>query len=179
MSYVEGIVSKPSLTSFLLLFCILEWSSLTLHIYCYMQDDDWDNKYLRSLYSNFLRSPHLLHTTTNAFVHFLSWSWTFFEPGMWISFYFSFSPFSPFPPSNKLLDVNLHTGFSWLGTGAIATKENVQRFIYSQTSLIAREHLILADMYFATWFNQVSSVLFFFNETISHSITIGTISATK
>eukprot|EP00026_Physarum_polycephalum_P000615 Phypoly_transcript_00616.p1 GENE.Phypoly_transcript_00616~~Phypoly_transcript_00616.p1 ORF type:complete len:1104 (-),score=138.14 Phypoly_transcript_00616:967-4278(-) len=101
-------------------------------LYCYMQDDDWDNKFLRSLYTNFLRHPHLLHTTTNAFVHFLSWSWTFFDP-----------------------EINLHSGFSWLGTGAIATKENVQRFIYSQTKLIDREHLILADMYFATWFNQV------------------------
>ena len=49
--------------------------------YCYFQDDDWRNDWLRSMYSSFLRSPHLLHTITNEFVHYLTWAWSFFEPG--------------------------------------------------------------------------------------------------
>ena len=80
--------------------------------YCYFQDDDWENRHLRSLYANFLRYhsslikrrrvgawlnmwwvlraaryPHLLHTDTNAFVHYLSWAWTFFEPSMLVMRY--------------------------------------------------------------------------------------------
>jgi len=100
--------------------------------YCYMQDDDWDNHHIKTMYANFLKSPHLLHTSTNNFVHYLSWSWTFFDP-----------------------EINLHTGFSWLGTGAIASKEKVQHFVLSQSFFIDRTDLPLADMYFATWFNQV------------------------
>lgn len=100
--------------------------------YCYMQDDDWDNKYIKTLYANFLRSPHLLHTNTNAYVHYLTWSWTFFEPA-----------------------INLHGGFSWLGTGAIAGHEQVSHFVLSQLVFMDRKDIPLADMYFATWFNQV------------------------
>lgn len=56
--------------------------------------------------------------------------------------------------------VNLHTGFSWLGTGAIASKETVRRFVMEQAFLIPREDAPLADMYFATWFNQVTRHIF-------------------
>lgn len=51
--------------------------------YCYFQDDDWIVAHLRSLYANFLRSPHLLHTDTNNYVYPLTnWQWTFVNPGL-------------------------------------------------------------------------------------------------
>lgn len=100
--------------------------------YCYFQDDDWENRHLRALYANFLRYPHLLHTDTNAFVHYLSWGWTFFEPS-----------------------VSMHTGFSWVGTGGIASKEKVKWFTENQIPILPRESVSLADMYFSSWFNQV------------------------
>lgn len=49
----------------------------------------------------------------------------------------------------------MHTGFSWVGTGGIASKENVKRFTETQVPLLPRDASGLADMYFSTWFNQV------------------------
>lgn len=55
----------------------------------------------------------------------------------------------------RCVAINLHTGFSWLGTGAIAARTTVERFVLEQIGLIDRKEIPLADMYFATWFNQV------------------------
>jgi len=50
--------------------------------YCYFQDDDWMIKHLRSMYSNFLRFPNLIHTDTNADVYSsTNWKWCFFNDG--------------------------------------------------------------------------------------------------
>jgi hypothetical protein len=100
--------------------------------YCYFQDDDRENRHLRSLYANFLRYPHLLHTFSDTMSHYLTWAWTFFEPS-----------------------VNMHTGFSWVGTGSIVSKENVHKFTETQVPLLPRESVNSADMYFSIWFNQV------------------------
>jgi hypothetical protein len=48
--------------------------------YCYFQDDDWMIQHLRSMYANFLRFPHLVHTDTNADVYSLTnWKWCFYH----------------------------------------------------------------------------------------------------
>lgn len=81
-----------------------------------------------------------------------------------------------------MTEIKMHAGFSWVGTGAITTKENVERFIYSQSSLIARENLTLADMYFATWFNQVTFAVPSSSSSSSsfgNLLLIGTISTRK
>lgn len=45
-----------------------------------------------------------------------------------------------------------------MGTGGIASKESVRRFTETQVPLLPRESCNLADMYFSTWFNQVSYI---------------------
>lgn len=50
--------------------------------------------------------------------------------------------------------VNMHSGFSWLGTGAIVDKAAVVRFM-EQLRYLNETDALLADMYFATWMNQV------------------------
>src|SRR5581483_2544012 len=56
--------------------------SMTTTKYCYFQDDDWMIKHLRSMYSNFLRFPNLIHSDTNADVYSsTNWKWCFFNDG--------------------------------------------------------------------------------------------------
>ncbi|KAG0368123.1 hypothetical protein BGZ54_002607 [Gamsiella multidivaricata] len=102
--------------------------------YCYFQDDDWKIFYLRAMYANFLRFPQFLHTDTNSDVWSLTnWRWCFFED-----------------------EVNMHACFSWLGTGAMATREMVVKFL-KQASVAEMDPLEFAygDMYFSTFQNQV------------------------
>ncbi|KAF9908202.1 hypothetical protein EC991_010128 [Linnemannia zychae] len=102
--------------------------------YCYFQDDDWKIHYLRSMYANFLRHPQFLHTDTNSDVWALTnWRWCFFED-----------------------EVNMHSCFSWLGTGSLATRESVVKFL-KQSSVTEMDPLEFAygDMYFSTFLNQV------------------------
>ncbi|KAL1914982.1 uncharacterized protein VTP21DRAFT_7687 [Calcarisporiella thermophila] len=100
--------------------------------YCFFQDDDWLVKNLRSMYANFLRSPHLVHTDTNERVYSATWRWCFFDDA-----------------------VNLHTCFSWVGTGAFVSRENVVRFmrLASETQMDPTE-FAYGDMYFTTYMNQ-------------------------
>lgn len=102
--------------------------------YCYFQDDDWKIHYLRSMYANFLRHPQFLHTDTNSDVWALTnWRWCFFED-----------------------EVNMHSCFSWLGTGSLATRDSVVKFL-KQASVTDMDPLEFAygDMYFSTFLNQV------------------------
>ncbi|KAG0001619.1 hypothetical protein BGZ65_003330 [Modicella reniformis] len=102
--------------------------------YCYFQDDDWKIFYLRSMYANFLRFPQFLHTDTNSDVWALTnWRWCFFEA-----------------------EVDMHACFSWLGTGSMATRENVVKFL-KLSSIAEMDPLEFAygDMYFSTFLNQV------------------------
>ncbi|CAM0136187.1 hypothetical protein VKS41_005419 [Umbelopsis sp. WA50703] len=101
--------------------------------YCYFQDDDWMIQHLRSMYANFLRFPHLVHTDTNADVYSLTnWKWCFYHN-----------------PDD------LHTCFSWVGTGAFASRENVVKFL-KLAAVTEMDPLEFAygDMYFTTYMNQ-------------------------
>jgi len=74
---------------------------------CFYVDDDWDMKmYMKSLYSNFLLEPTILHSITDQFTYFTNLMWTFFD---------------------KTID--LHTGFSWIGCGSVFTRENAVRHL--------------------------------------------------
>ena len=50
--------------------------------YCYFQDDDWLNLYMDSIYSNFLKSPNLIHSNTMPIIHLEHRRWTFTNAGM-------------------------------------------------------------------------------------------------
>lgn len=51
--------------------------------YCYFQDDDWLNLYLDSMYTNFLRYPSLIHSTTMPIIHLEHRRWQFTNQGKW------------------------------------------------------------------------------------------------
>jgi len=74
---------------------------------CFYVDDDWDIRmYMRSLYSNFLLEPTILHSITDQFTYFTNLMWTFFDK-----------------------DIDLHTGFSWIGCGSIFSRDNAVRHL--------------------------------------------------
>ncbi|KAF9430670.1 hypothetical protein BGZ94_005100 [Podila epigama] len=102
--------------------------------YCYFQDDDWHIHHLRSFYANFLRFPHLLHTDTRSDVWSMTnWQWCFFEDA-----------------------VNMHSCFSWLGTGAWTTRDGVVKFLKQATvTEMTPLEFAYGDMYYSTFLNQV------------------------
>lgn len=54
------------------------------------------------------------------------------------------------------LDFDLHTGFTWLGTGALAPRHLSSRFINQQTAapeLLTRDQSLVSDMFFSLWAN--------------------------
>jgi hypothetical protein len=74
---------------------------------CFYVDDDWDVRmYVRSLYSSFLLEPRILHSITDQFTYFTNLMWTFFDD-----------------------TIDLHTGFSWIGCGAVFSRENAVRHL--------------------------------------------------
>ncbi|CAG8580340.1 9758_t:CDS:2 [Acaulospora morrowiae] len=98
------------------------------------QDDDWIIRPMRSIYANFLRFPDLVHTNTNADAYSLTnWKWCFFDDS-----------------------IDLHSCFSWVGTGAFVSRENVVRFL-KMTSVTEMDpvEFTFGDMYFTTFMNQV------------------------
>ena len=74
---------------------------------CFYIDDDWDmSLYMRSLYASFLLEPTILHAITDQFTYFTNLMWTFFDP-----------------------EIDLHTGFSWIGCGSIYSRANAIRHL--------------------------------------------------
>jgi hypothetical protein len=74
---------------------------------CFYVDDDWDIKmYMRSLYASFLLEPTILHAITDQFTYFTNLMWTFFDK-----------------------NIDLHTGFSWIGCGSIFSRDNAIRHL--------------------------------------------------
>lgn len=106
--------------------------SLAKYDICYFQDDDWLNRYMDSLYTNFLRSPNLIHTNTMPIIHLEHRRWQF---------------------QNE--DLNIHTGFAWMGCGSFVPKSMATRFLRQLGVLnLGREELLLADMFFTIFSNQ-------------------------
>ena len=126
------VVNSPHNMLFLARFLACQMASEPA---CYFQDDDWMIKSMNSLFHQWKRCPDLLHTLTNPLVHYLSWAWTF----CW-----------------RTPHAEIVTGFSWLGTGAIASRKVVSNFL-QQMATVADSPDIWnhADMYFSTWMNSV------------------------
>ncbi|CAG8507509.1 3144_t:CDS:2 [Paraglomus occultum] len=106
--------------------------AMATYDYCYFQDDDWLNLYMDSIYSNFLRSPNLIHSNTMPIIHLEHRRWTFTNA-----------------------DKKLHTGFTWLGCGSFVPRAKVQQFLRQVGSTaMPKDRLRLLDMYFSLWTNQ-------------------------
>ena len=126
------VINSPQNMLFLARFLACEMASEAA---CFFQDDDWLIKSMNALFYQWKRHPHMLHSLTNPLVHYLSWAWTF----CW-----------------KSPTVEVATGFSWLGTGAVASRKVVGDFLQQLTTVADSPDIWNhADMYFSTWMNSV------------------------
>ncbi|KAF9416663.1 hypothetical protein BGZ94_010161 [Podila epigama] len=106
--------------------------SLAKYEHCYFQDDDWLNTHMDSLYTNFLNSPNLIHTTTLPMINIEHRRWSF---------------------TNE--DIKMHAGFAWMGTGSYVPRNKAQRLLEQAASgNLAKDRLKVVDMYFSIWTNQ-------------------------
>jgi len=111
--------------------------SLAKYDHCYIQDDDWINLSLDSMYSLFMDQPNSLVTSTIPAMYAQQRKWMFHNA-----------------------QIGLHTGFSWLGAGSFMPKQTVFRFLQQLGgSNLWKERVQLSDLFFSLWRNQYPVVL--------------------
>ncbi|KAF9582978.1 mitochondrial Homoaconitase [Lunasporangiospora selenospora] len=105
--------------------------------HCYIQDDDWINLTLDSMYALFVTQPDTLVTSTMPAMHAQQRRWMFSNP-----------------------QIGLHTGFAWLGAGSFMSKKDVFKFLMQLGgSNLWKERVQLSDLFFSLWRNQYPTVL--------------------
>ncbi|KAF9970599.1 hypothetical protein BGZ73_006665 [Actinomortierella ambigua] len=133
---------KPSITVFNAEANLHDYSKYTTCVlakydHCYIQDDDWINLSMDSMYTLFVENPNILVTNTMPAMNAQQRSWMFQNP-----------------------QIHMHTGFSWIGSGTFVSKKDVFRFIMQLGgSNLWKERVQVADMYFTLWRNQYPYVL--------------------
>jgi Alpha 1,4-glycosyltransferase conserved region/Glycosyltransferase sugar-binding region containing DXD motif len=104
---------------------------------CIFQDDDWvvqDSEHLMHLAQ---RQPDRVHSTTNGIVVEIENNWKFREE-----------------------QIGLDAQFTWVGTGATASRRLVNRFFQQLLfSRISPSDIMMADFYFSTWMNVNHDIL--------------------
>ncbi|KAI1315567.1 hypothetical protein EDD11_000641 [Mortierella claussenii] len=111
--------------------------TLAKYDHCYIQDDDWINLSLDSLYTVFVDQPDSLVTNTIPAMYAQQRTWMF-----------------------QNAQLGLHTGFSWLGAGSFMPKSAVFKFLLQLGgSNLWKERVQLSDLFFSLWRNQYPIVL--------------------
>ncbi|KAG0014833.1 hypothetical protein BGZ80_010199 [Entomortierella chlamydospora] len=134
--------SWPSVTVFNSVANLHDFSKYTTctlakYDHCYIQDDDWINLSLDSMYSIFVDQPNSLTTSTIPAMYAQQRSWVFQNP-----------------------QIGLHTGFTWLGAGSFMPKKAVFKFLMQLGgSNLWKERVQLSDLFFSLWRNQYPIVL--------------------
>lgn len=137
--------------------------SLASYQHCYFNDDDWLNVYMDALYTKYLEccaggggagrggSGGRIASNTMPIIHLEHRRWRFENSGT------SF-PRSLLPWRILMIcaDIDLHAGFTWLGTGAFAPRHLSVRFLNQQSTapvLLTRDQVLVSDMFFSLWAN--------------------------
>ncbi|GAA5878949.1 hypothetical protein JCM3774_000669 [Rhodotorula dairenensis] len=119
--------------------------SMATYEHCYFNDDDWLNIYMDTTYAKYIEccagrgsgnsalAGGRISSNTLPIIHLEHRRWRFEHP-----------------------DLDLHTGFTWLGTGSFAPRHLSRRFTQQQAAapvLLSREQSLVADMFFSLWTN--------------------------
>ncbi|KAI9274236.1 hypothetical protein BY458DRAFT_507683 [Sporodiniella umbellata] len=104
----------------------------SLSLYCYFQDVFTEKPRLRSVYSNFLKSTHLIHGESSSYDSYIDTQWRYCF-------------------SNE--DINLHACYIRMETGNFIIKEAAAKFIekYNGTNVMDK---VSADIYFSLFMNR-------------------------
>ncbi|KAK4056725.1 hypothetical protein OIO90_002277 [Microbotryomycetes sp. JL221] len=124
--------------------------SLASYSHCYFNDDDWLNVHLDAQYTHYLECCALTRSSTTSSSSDALGSGTIVSNTMPIIHL----EHRRWRFENN--DLNLHTGFTWLGTGAFAPRQLSTRFLQQQSAapvLLTRDQSMLSDMYFSLWTN--------------------------
>ncbi|KAG0078980.1 hypothetical protein BGZ93_007741 [Podila epicladia] len=138
----NGTVKSPSISLFNSVANIHDFAKYTTCVlakydHCYIQDDDWINLSMDSMYTAYIDAPDSLLTNTIPSMFAQQRSWMFQNP-----------------------KIGLHTGFSWLGCGSFIPKKTVFRFQQQLGgSNLWKEQITLSDLFFTLWRNQYPTVL--------------------
>ena len=74
---------------------------------CFYVDDDWNaSGYIKSLVASFRSDPNVLHAVTNAYTFYTNLVWSYFDN-----------------------EIDLHTGFSWIGCGSVFLRAHAQKHL--------------------------------------------------
>ena len=103
---------------------------------CFFIDDDFLPSSIKQLLYTFNRYPNRLAAATNVKVFWNNQRWAFYDS-----------------------EEAIHTGFSWLGSGSLVSKEIVKSFVQRSLSDSRQEHLPIIDNYFSLWMNQYPAML--------------------
>ncbi|GAA5875947.1 hypothetical protein JCM8547_008355 [Rhodosporidiobolus lusitaniae] len=114
--------------------------------HCYFNDDDWLNARMDATYTKYLEccagrgtagglvvGGGRIASNTMPIIHLEHRRWRFENP-----------------------DIDLHTGFTWLGTGSYAPRALSARFMQQQAASpipLDRDQALVADMFFSLWTN--------------------------
>ncbi|BGP40383.1 hypothetical protein JCM10449v2_004345 [Rhodotorula kratochvilovae] len=118
--------------------------SMATFEHCYFNDDDWLNVYMDTTYTKYLEccsgrgvtgagAGGRIASNTLPIIHLEHRRWRFENP-----------------------DIDLHTGFTWLGTGSFAPRHLSRRFMQQQSASpvpLSRTQSLVADMFFSLWTN--------------------------
>ncbi|GAA5996752.1 uncharacterized protein JCM10292_003182 [Rhodotorula paludigena] len=116
--------------------------SMASHEHCYFNDDDWLNVYMDTTYTKYLEccagrgsaaGGGRIASNTLPIIHLEHRRWRFDNP-----------------------TIDLHTGFTWLGTGSFAPRHLSRRFMQQQAATplaLSRDQSLVADMFFSLWTN--------------------------
>lgn len=119
--------------------------SMATYEHCYFNDDDWLNIYMDTTYAKYVEccagrgsgnsalAGGRISSNTMPIIHLEHRRWRFEHP-----------------------DLDLHTGFTWLGTGSFAPRHLSRRFTQQQAAapvLLSRDQSLVADMFFSLWTN--------------------------
>ncbi|SCV71957.1 BQ2448_4651 [Microbotryum intermedium] len=120
--------------------------------HCYFNDDDWLNVYLDSLYTKYIdtrsgivsgsSSAQSSTTGSVAVPRIVSNTMPIIHLEHQRIFFAT--------------DINLHTGFTWIGCGSFAPKALSVRFLNQQSaapSMLTRDQTLVSDMFFSLWTN--------------------------
>jgi hypothetical protein len=100
---------------------------------CMFLDDDFLPPDIDALWASYAASPALLHVATDLDTARINAAWTY---------------------SNATL--GLHTGFAWVGAGAMTSRDSVSKFLAQMDAeMLGDDERRLADVFFSLWRNEL------------------------
>eukprot|EP01080_Neovahlkampfia_damariscottae_P009223 gene9223-1309_t len=105
--------------------------SISKNEFCYFQDLEWKNNFLKSMHSNLLKFPNLIHTISNPNIFWEIKKYSFF-----------------------IRKYKFHTAFSWMNYGTFASKEKIVNFLRQIALLNLQSSNMNLDPYFIIFSNE-------------------------